>query len=139
MSAPPKCCIAGADGQPWPSRSAWVVAFRRGSLDQPDAWAAQTAASSPKGKRRGVVSSVDLSPPRFRGQLAVRHADPKVMKLGSRALVYALNGVQRRLVCFVQAFGRGCDAQRYLNYESNPLGLAIHFPHRRSASSIGFQ
>jgi pimeloyl-ACP methyl ester carboxylesterase len=47
----PECCIAGADGRPWPCRSAWVVAFRRGSLDQPDPWAAQTAASSPVRKR----------------------------------------------------------------------------------------
>jgi hypothetical protein len=48
VSAPPKCCIAGADGQPWPCRSEWVVAFRRGSLDQPDPCAAQTAASRPR-------------------------------------------------------------------------------------------
>ena len=27
-SAPPQCCIAAADGQPWPCRSAWLVAFR---------------------------------------------------------------------------------------------------------------
>jgi hypothetical protein len=32
QSAPPGCCIAGADGQPWPCRSAWLVAFRWGSL-----------------------------------------------------------------------------------------------------------
>ena len=26
MSAPPKCCIAGTDGQPWPGPSAWAGA-----------------------------------------------------------------------------------------------------------------
>jgi hypothetical protein len=31
-SAPPECCIAGADVQPWPCRSAWLLAFRRRSL-----------------------------------------------------------------------------------------------------------
>ena len=31
-SAPPQCCIAGADGQSWPCRSAWLVAFQRGCL-----------------------------------------------------------------------------------------------------------
>jgi hypothetical protein len=31
-SAPPQRCIAGADGQPWPCRWAWLVAFRRSSL-----------------------------------------------------------------------------------------------------------
>ena len=31
MSAPPECCIARADGQSWPCRSAWLVAFRAGS------------------------------------------------------------------------------------------------------------
>jgi hypothetical protein len=29
-SAPPECCIARADGQPWPCRSTWLVAFRCG-------------------------------------------------------------------------------------------------------------
>ncbi len=28
-SAPQQCCIAGADWQPWPCRSAWLVAFHR--------------------------------------------------------------------------------------------------------------
>jgi hypothetical protein len=32
-SAPPQCCIAGADGQSWPCRSAWLVAFRSSRLD----------------------------------------------------------------------------------------------------------
>ena len=32
-SAPPQCCIAGADGQPWPCRSAWLVAFQAGSRE----------------------------------------------------------------------------------------------------------
>jgi hypothetical protein len=32
-SAPPECCIAGADGQSWPCRSAWLVAFRSSRLD----------------------------------------------------------------------------------------------------------
>ncbi len=27
-SAPPECCIAGADGQPWPYASVWPLAFR---------------------------------------------------------------------------------------------------------------
>jgi hypothetical protein len=27
-----KCCIAGADGQPLPCRSAWLVAFRMQKL-----------------------------------------------------------------------------------------------------------
>ena len=36
-SAPPHCCIAGADGQPWPCRSAWLVAFRTRSLTRPRA------------------------------------------------------------------------------------------------------
>ena len=31
MSAPPECCIAGADGQPWLCGSAWLVAFQTGS------------------------------------------------------------------------------------------------------------
>jgi hypothetical protein len=31
-SAPPECCIAGADGQLWPCRSAWLVAFRSSSV-----------------------------------------------------------------------------------------------------------
>jgi hypothetical protein len=34
-SAPPQCCIAGADGQSWPCRSAWLVAFRDGSHGSP--------------------------------------------------------------------------------------------------------
>jgi len=99
------------------------VEFRTaGRIQQPDL-RDESGGASRKGKRRRVVSSVDLSPPRFGGQQAVRRADPDVMKLGSCALVYALNGVHHRLVCFVQAFCRGCDAQRYLNCESNPLGL----------------
>jgi hypothetical protein len=35
-SAPTECCIARADGQPWPCRSAWLVAFRTRSLTSPD-------------------------------------------------------------------------------------------------------
>jgi hypothetical protein len=31
-SAPPHCCIAGADGQPWPWRLAWLVAFQTSSV-----------------------------------------------------------------------------------------------------------
>jgi hypothetical protein len=31
-SAPPQCCVAGADGQPWPCWWAWLVAFRGSSL-----------------------------------------------------------------------------------------------------------
>jgi hypothetical protein len=31
-SAPPECCIAVADVQPWPCRSAWLVAFQRSSV-----------------------------------------------------------------------------------------------------------
>jgi hypothetical protein len=31
MSASPERCIAGADGQPWPCRSAWLLAFRTSS------------------------------------------------------------------------------------------------------------
>jgi hypothetical protein len=33
-SAPPECCIAGADGQPWRCRSAWLLAFQRSSEGQ---------------------------------------------------------------------------------------------------------
>jgi hypothetical protein len=38
MSAPPECCIAGADGQSWPCRSMWLLAFHSGSVvrDAPD-------------------------------------------------------------------------------------------------------
>jgi hypothetical protein len=32
VGAPSECGIAGADGQPWPSRSAWLLAFRSGSI-----------------------------------------------------------------------------------------------------------
>jgi len=32
MSAPPECCIAGADGQPWRCGSAWLVAFHSSRL-----------------------------------------------------------------------------------------------------------
>jgi hypothetical protein len=32
MSAPPECCIAGADEQSWPCRLAWLVAFRSSSV-----------------------------------------------------------------------------------------------------------
>jgi hypothetical protein len=31
-----RCCIAGAAGQPWPCRSAWLVAFQTSTLGQPD-------------------------------------------------------------------------------------------------------
>jgi hypothetical protein len=31
MSAPPECCIAGADGQPWPCRSAWLLRSEGGA------------------------------------------------------------------------------------------------------------
>jgi hypothetical protein len=29
---PAGCCIAGADGQSWPCRSAWLLAFQTSSL-----------------------------------------------------------------------------------------------------------
>jgi len=48
MSAPPKCCIAEADGQPWPCRSAWLVAFPTSSVGSVID-AADAAAGSPKG------------------------------------------------------------------------------------------
>ena len=34
-SAPPDCCIAGAEGQSWPCRSAWLLAFQSSSVLQP--------------------------------------------------------------------------------------------------------
>jgi hypothetical protein len=34
-SAPPECCIAGADGQPWPYASVWLLAFQRSSIRSP--------------------------------------------------------------------------------------------------------
>jgi hypothetical protein len=45
------CCIAGADGQPWPCRSAWLVAFRTSSLGRVKRLA-ETAANSPEEKPR---------------------------------------------------------------------------------------
>jgi hypothetical protein len=33
IRAPPECCIAGADGQPWRCRSAWLLAFQLDSAD----------------------------------------------------------------------------------------------------------
>ena len=32
MSVSPECCIAGVDGQTWPCRWAWLVAFQTGSV-----------------------------------------------------------------------------------------------------------
>jgi len=78
MSAPPKCCIAGADRQPWPCRSAWVLAFRRGSLDQPDPCAAQNAASSPQEQSR--LSGHDY---RFRGVGCLRRPSLMSKRTGS--------------------------------------------------------
>jgi hypothetical protein len=48
MSAPRECCIAGADGQSWPCRSAWLVAFGSGSLVELE-WLDEVVARSPKG------------------------------------------------------------------------------------------
>jgi hypothetical protein len=42
---PSACCIARADGQPWPCRSAWLVAFRTSSLGRVKRLA-ETAAGS---------------------------------------------------------------------------------------------
>ncbi len=47
MSAPPECCIAGTDGQPWLCGSAWVVALRPSSLGRVKRLA-KTAAGSPQ-------------------------------------------------------------------------------------------
>ena len=42
--APPQCCIAGADGQPWPCRSAWL-------------WRSQRVVSSPTPSATARVES----------------------------------------------------------------------------------
>jgi hypothetical protein len=61
VSAPPQCCIAGADGQPWPCRSAWLVAFRSSSVSPArsrcrdlllDAWSGHACAAAPSSQKR---------------------------------------------------------------------------------------
>jgi len=47
-SAPPECCIVGADGQPWPCRSAWLVAFQSTPLERLDP-TARDCCSAPRG------------------------------------------------------------------------------------------
>jgi hypothetical protein len=47
MSVPGECCIAGADGQSWPCRSAWLVASGSGSLVELE-WLDEVVACSPK-------------------------------------------------------------------------------------------
>src|SRR5450631_3242745 len=46
MSASPECSISGADGQPWPSRSAWLQSFQPSS-DPSLREARDTVASGP--------------------------------------------------------------------------------------------
>ena len=53
MSAPRECCIAGAYGQSWPCRSAWLVAFGSGSLVELE-WLDEVVACSPKAEARDV-------------------------------------------------------------------------------------
>ena len=48
-SAPPQCCIAGADGQSWPCRSAWLVAFQRGCLARGGGTSARRCKQRPGG------------------------------------------------------------------------------------------
>jgi hypothetical protein len=36
MSALPECCIAGADGQPWPCRSTWLVPIGSSGVGESD-------------------------------------------------------------------------------------------------------
>jgi hypothetical protein len=50
ISAPGECCIAGADGQSWPCRSAWRVAFGSGSLVELE-WLDEVVACNPKQPR----------------------------------------------------------------------------------------
>jgi hypothetical protein len=47
MSAPRECCIAGAYGQSWPCRMAWLVAFGSGSLVELE-WLDEVVACSPQ-------------------------------------------------------------------------------------------
>ena len=53
MSAPRECCIAGADGQSWPCRSAWLVAFGSGSLVELE-WLDEVVACKPKAEVEGL-------------------------------------------------------------------------------------
>ena len=50
MSAPRECCIAGAYGQSWPCRMAWLVAFGSGSLVELE-WLDEVVACSPERQR----------------------------------------------------------------------------------------
>jgi hypothetical protein len=42
---PASCCIAGADGQSWPCRSAWLLAFK-GAVSATRSWSPRTAGAS---------------------------------------------------------------------------------------------
>lgn len=55
MSAPRECCIAGAYGQSWPCRSAWLVAFGAGSLVELE-WLDEVVACSRGCFVKGVLS-----------------------------------------------------------------------------------
>jgi hypothetical protein len=54
MSAPGECCIAGAYGQSWPCRSAWLVAFGSGSLVELE-WLDEVVACKPEAAERVLL------------------------------------------------------------------------------------
>ena len=60
MSAPREGCIAGAYGQSWPCRMAWLVAFGSGSLVELE-WLDEVVACSPTGQAAAVPVGLPVS------------------------------------------------------------------------------